>query len=175
MHKEGRALASSADLSGQLMLRPFGQLDPTNMIVLIIDFARKPATGRPLLNGGIMKKLAFNLLAVAAFVGLASGAEAKGWGGELTVAKAEDQWGAELGVGYGAAIGPVTIRPVAGAFLYRGDNSRYYEQTFSNGQSRCRDRSNGQFASSCVFRKVPDTDFGKSRTVISQSPGQAFR
>jgi len=46
-----------------------------------------------------MKKLAFNLLAVAAFAGMASGAEAKGWGGELTVAKAEDQWGAELGVG----------------------------------------------------------------------------
>ncbi|WP_103730007.1 alginate export family protein [Novosphingobium sp. HII-3] len=27
----------------------------------------------------------------------------------------------------------------------------------------------------CVFRKVPDSDSGKSRTVISESPGQAFR
>ena len=27
----------------------------------------------------------------------------------------------------------------------------------------------------CVFREFPDTDFGKSRTVISQSPGRAFR
>jgi len=27
----------------------------------------------------------------------------------------------------------------------------------------------------CVFRKVPDSDSGKSRTVVSESPGQAFR
>ncbi len=26
----------------------------------------------------------------------------------------------------------------------------------------------------CVFRKVQDSDSGKSRTVISESPGQAF-
>lgn len=122
---------------------------------------------RSLLNGGIMKKLAFHLLAVAAFVGLASGAEAKGWGGELTAAKSKDQWGAELGVGYGAAIGPITIRPVAGAFLYRGDNTRYYEQTFSNGQSRCRDRSNGQFASSGNCNNTAVSFYGKIEATVA--------
>lgn len=114
-----------------------------------------------------MKKLVFSLVAVASFVGMASSADAKGWGGELTAAKIEDQWGAELGVGYGATIGPVTIRPVAGAFLYRGNNTRYYQDTFSNGQSRCRDRYNGQFASSGQCNNVAASFYGKLEATIA--------
>lgn len=42
---------------------------------------------------------------------------------------------------------------------------RYIRQDFFLGRS----------FHDCVFRKVPDSDSGKSRTVISESPGQAFR
>jgi len=86
------------------------------------------------------------LSAVMALVPMTSVA-AKGFGAEALGARAQGEWGGELGIGYNAQIGPIAIRPIAGVFIHQGDNDRYYEDTFSNGQSRCRDSLNGQFAS----------------------------
>ena len=71
---------------------------------------------------------------------------------EANAAYAEDNWGGELGVLYNLEIGDFTLRPGGGVFLYEGDNDRYYTDELSNGQSRCRDRTNGQFAddSNCI-------------------------
>ncbi len=84
-------------------------------------------------------------LGAAAFVACASSANAQGFGGELTGARAQDEWGAELGIGYSAKIGPIAIRPIGGIFIHKGDDNGYYRDTFSNGESRCR-APNGQFA-----------------------------
>ena len=72
---------------------------------------------------------------------------AKGLGVEALGTRAQGEWGGELGLGYNAQIGPIAIRPIGGVFIHQGDNDRYYEDTFSNGQTRCRDSQNGQFAS----------------------------
>jgi hypothetical protein len=69
-----------------------------------------------------------------------------GFGFEANAARAHDRWGGELGVGYGFGVAGFKLRPVAGVFAFQGDNDRYYTDTFSNGQSRCRDSQNGQFA-----------------------------
>jgi hypothetical protein len=39
-------------------------------------------------------------------------------------------------------------------------SDRYYTDTFSNGQSRCRDSTNGQFASTSLCSGEPTTDVG---------------
>jgi len=93
-----------------------------------------------------MKKCIAAALA-AASIGLCSApASANGIALEANGARAHDVWGGELGLGYNLNIGPFTLRPIAGAFVYKGDNDRYVRSTFSNGQSRCRDLTNGQFA-----------------------------
>lgn len=67
---------------------------------------------------------------------------------EANGARAHDVWGGEIGVGYSVTKGPFTLRPMVGAFVYQGDNDRYSRQTFNNGQTVCRDTTNGQFAAS---------------------------
>jgi len=82
----------------------------------------------------------------AAAVMLPATAQADGLLIEGNGARAHSEWGGELGVGYNVGAGGFAVRPIVGAFIYQGDNDRYYEDTFSNGQSRCRDSTNGQFA-----------------------------
>ena len=102
------------------------------------------------------------MLAIAGALAASHGAvAAKGLGAELTGGKAEDVWGGELGVGYGLEVGPIAIRPIVGAFLYKGDNDRYVVSTFSNGQSRCRDSANGQFAADRLCNDVAALFYGK--------------
>ena len=71
---------------------------------------------------------------------------------EANGARTEGRWGGEIGIGYRIAVGGFAITPAAGAFLLEGDNDRYYRDQFSNGQSRCRDGTNGEFAddANCV-------------------------
>ena len=64
---------------------------------------------------------------------------------EGNVARADSEWGAELGVGYSLKSSGFAIRPMGGVLVYQGDNDRYYEDDVG-GQTRCRDRTNGQFA-----------------------------
>ena len=87
--------------------------------------------------------------AAVAALALSSGpmAHANGIAVEANGARAQSVWGAELGIGYNLSVAGFTLRPIGGAFLYKGDNDRYYNDSFSNGQSRCRDSFTGQFAS----------------------------
>lgn len=94
-----------------------------------------------------MKFIRLAVLSAAIAVVPTARLEAKGFGGEALGARAQGEWGGELGVGYNAQLGPIAIRPIGGIFVHQGDNDRYYDDTFSNGQSRCRDSQTGQFAS----------------------------
>ena len=64
---------------------------------------------------------------------------------EGNVARADSEWGAELGAGYAIKSSGFALRPMAGVLVYSGDNDRYYQDDVG-GQTRCRDRTNGQFA-----------------------------
>ena len=66
-----------------------------------------------------------------------------GLGLEAGVAELRETTGAELGVGYRFALGPVRLTPTLGGFIYQADNDRYYRDS---SVDRCRDRTNGQFA-----------------------------
>jgi hypothetical protein len=86
---------------------------------------------------------------------------------EANGARAQERWGGELGVGYGFGAGGFKLRPMIGAFLYRGDNDRYYTDTFSNGQSRCRDRTNGQFADDANCENIDAEPYGRVEAVYA--------
>ena len=94
-----------------------------------------------------MKIWKLAVLSAALVVVPVAGVQAEGFGGEALGTRAQGEWGGELGVGYSAQFGPIAIRPLGGVFVHKGDNDRYYRDTFSNGQSRCRDGDTGQFAS----------------------------
>ncbi|SLJ96076.1 hypothetical protein [Novosphingobium mathurense] len=93
-----------------------------------------------------MRKLLATATAALALA-FSPAANAKGVALEANGARAHSVWGGELGIGYNVTLAGFTLRPMAGAFIYKGDNDRYYEDDLSNGQTRCRDSSNGQFAS----------------------------
>ncbi|MBY8823278.1 hypothetical protein K7G82_13310 [Sphingomonas colocasiae] len=80
-------------------------------------------------------------------MGGAEAAQAKGVVAELNGARASGVWGGEIGMGYEVSAGGFALRPMAGMLVYKGDNDRYYRDDLANGQSRCRDSTNGQFAS----------------------------
>lgn len=67
---------------------------------------------------------------------------------EANGARADSEWGAELGVGFDLGAGGFTLRPGGGLFVYPGENERYYFDEFDNGNSQCRDTTNGQFVDS---------------------------
>lgn len=66
-----------------------------------------------------MQKTILNAIAVLGLFASPAHALANGLGGELTGGKADGQWGGELGLGYDIGMGPIIIRPIAGAFLSR--------------------------------------------------------
>lgn len=91
-----------------------------------------------------MKKtvaLAFTACALATAVPAAAQITVEGNG-----ARADDRWGGELGIGYGFGAAGFKLTPIIGALIYAGDNDRYREDDLSNGQTSCRDTTNGQFA-----------------------------
>ncbi|RIV81162.1 hypothetical protein D2V17_17960 [Aurantiacibacter xanthus] len=75
---------------------------------------------------------------------------------EANGARSEGVWGGEVGGGYQIGGYGFALRPMVGTLIYRGDDDRYRMETFSNGQSRCRDLTSGAFASD---RKCDDTSF----------------
>lgn len=113
------------------------------------------------------------LSAVIAAVPVAS-VQAKGFGGEALGARAQGEWGGELGIGYNAQLGPIAIRPIGGIFVHQGDNDRYYDDTFSNGQSRCRDGQTGQFASDSKCTNVAVDWYAKAEVAYVASSGFEF-
>jgi hypothetical protein len=116
-----------------------------------------------------MKKFIAAMMLAGAVAGLPTSAQAQGIGAELTAGKAEGVWGAELGLGYAFELGPIAVRPVAGAFVYKGDDTRYYMDQMSNGQSRCRDTSNGQFAKRALCNDAAAMFYGKVEATVTLS------
>ncbi|ANK14178.1 hypothetical protein A9D12_07195 [Erythrobacter neustonensis] len=76
-------------------------------------------------------------------------------------ARSEGVWGAELGLGYQVTAGGFSLRPIGGVLVYQGDNERYFTDTFNNGQTRCRDRTNGQFADDRLCDDTALKPYGK--------------
>lgn len=69
-----------------------------------------------------------------------------------------DVTGAELGVGYRFAAGPIRITPMVGGFVYQGENDRYYYDT---SVDRCRDSTNGQFARDVLCDNTAISAYGR--------------
>ncbi|KLI63057.1 hypothetical protein AAV99_13100 [Aurantiacibacter marinus] len=68
---------------------------------------------------------------------------------EANLARAEGEWGAEVGAAYSLPLLPgFTLRPGGGVFVYERENDRYFIDRFDDGDGRCRDITNGQFADS---------------------------
>jgi len=66
--------------------------------------------------------------------------------GEIAVAQVADLTGAELGLGARYIAGGLRLTGMAGGFLHANQDDRYRSETFGNGNTVCRDTTNGQFA-----------------------------
>lgn len=108
-----------------------------------------------------MKRMPLFILLAFTFCAPATAAKAGSLFGELSFAEADDITGAELGLGYGLGLGPITLTPVVGALLYDGGSGPYREETFSNGQTVCRDTRNGRFADEENCNDVAAKIYGK--------------
>ena len=104
---------------------------------------------------------------VAALAANCATASASGIALEANGARAHGRWGGELGLGYSFTAGGFSLRPLVGGFLYKGDNDRYYEDTFSNGQTRCRDSETGQFADDSECNDVAVKAYAKIEATYS--------
>lgn len=107
-----------------------------------------------------MQKIAL-LLAAVIGISTAPTAHANGVMIEANGARAQSTWGGELGVGYNFSVAGFTIRPIGGVLIHEGDNDRYYKDTMQNGQTRCRDSSNGQFAKDSECNNMAFKAYGK--------------
>ena len=112
-----------------------------------------------------------NKYVAAALAGLTciapTAANASGIALEANGARAHAVWGGEVGVGYNLTLGGFTLRPIAGAFIYRGDSDRYYMDSFSNGQERCRDVNTVQFANDAKCDNTAVMPYGKVEATYS--------
>jgi hypothetical protein len=97
--------------------------------------------------------------AVAFFCTLTTSAHAQsGVSFEAGAARLYEVTGAELGVGYRFAAGPLRITPTIGGFVYQGDDDRYY---FDVSVDRCRDSTNGQFARTVLCDNTAISAYGR--------------
>ena len=111
-----------------------------------------------------------NILGIAMFaaVAIAGAAPASAQiGAELNGARADDRWGAELGLGYSIRLAPgFRITPAAGVLLYRGDNDRYYQDP-NGGNERCRDSQTGRYASDSECNNTAVKPYGRVEATYS--------
>jgi hypothetical protein len=72
---------------------------------------------------------------------------AEGLFGSLNYATTPTRSGAEVELGFQKSFDSININlvPLSGIF-YNDKNSRYQNETFKNGKTICRDKSNGQFS-----------------------------
>lgn len=93
-----------------------------------------------------MKNSTLAICAAIAALSVPSFASANGLAVEANGARAQGEWGAELGAGYNLSFQGFTLRPMGGVLLHGSDNDEFERQNIGSGQTRCRDLSNGQFA-----------------------------
>ena len=120
-----------------------------------------------------MNKVVLIGLAVVS-LSAASIAQAEGIMVEGNGVRSEGVWGAELGLGYELGAGGFTIRPIGGVLVYQGDNDRYFEDTFDNGQTRCRDSANGEFAEDRLCDNTALKPYGKLEASYTIADGIEF-
>jgi len=86
---------------------------------------------------------------------------------EANGARAEGQWGAELGAGYTiVSLAGLRVTPAVGAFIYKGDNDRY-RMDDNGGNPRCRDITNGQYAKSSLCDDTAAKFYGRLEATYS--------
>jgi hypothetical protein len=69
-----------------------------------------------------------------------------GFVADLNVAKIAERTGTEFAIGYAFRSSRLELIPSIGAFLSPNEDDQFENQTFRNGQTVCRDLSNGQFS-----------------------------
>ncbi len=125
-------------------------------------------------NWGRQMKKALVLGALLATAGLAAPAQAEGILIEANGARSEGVWGGELGLGYELGAGGFSIRPIGGVLIYQGENDRYFQDTFDNGQTRCRDSSNGEFAEDRLCDNTALKAYGKLEATYTIAGSMEF-
>lgn len=65
---------------------------------------------------------------------------------EIAGAQIADLTGVELGLGARYGVGGLRLTGMVGGFLHPNQDDRYRSETFANGNTVCRDTTNGQFA-----------------------------
>lgn len=110
------------------------------------------------------------LIALAGAVALYASPAAAQVGFEANGAYSEEVWGGELGVGYSVKAGPMSFRAVGGAFIYKGDNDRYFMDN-NGGNPRCRDRANGHYASDIKCDDTAVKPYGRAEALFTTPKG----
>lgn len=85
---------------------------------------------------------------------------------EANGARADAQWGGELGIGYGIGAAGFKLTPIIGALIYAGDNDRY-SQDDNGGNPRCRDGDTGRYAKSSLCNNTAVSVYGKVEATYS--------
>ena len=114
----------------------------------------------------MIRRLLIALLGVSLLAAIPSAASAQ-IAVEGNGARAQQRWGGELGIGYDVEVGPFTLRPIVGALIHSDDNDRYIEDDLDNGQTRCRDTSNGQFANDDLCDNTALKPYGKVEATVT--------
>ena len=81
-----------------------------------------------------------------------------GFAAELAYTDINDQQGADIGLGYNFASNGFNFTPMVGGFVYQGENERYY---LDASVDRCRDRTNGRFATTSLCDATEVSFYGK--------------
>lgn len=86
---------------------------------------------------------------------------------EANGVRSEGRWGGELGIGYSLiSISGFSLTPAVGAFVYKGDNDRYYMDD-NGGNPRCRDITNGEYADSELCNDLAAKAYGRLEATYS--------
>ncbi len=81
-------------------------------------------------------------------------------------ARADGEWGGEVGLGYAIGLAGFRLAPAAGVLVYRSDDDRY-RQDANGGSPRCRDTSNGQYASDSECDDAAVKPYGRIEAAYS--------
>ena len=111
-------------------------------------------------------KLPKTLTALAALTAAAPTAQATGIGTEAAFAQIDGVNGGELGLGYGYDIGPLRIAPSAGAYVYRGDPSRFFLQTQLDNSTACIDSTDNMIATLVHCNDLTAQAYGKVEATL---------
>ena len=107
-----------------------------------------------------MKNLLVALALASSFTALPNIAlsQDSGFAAELAYTDINDQQGFDIGIGYNIASSGFNFTPMVGGFVYQGNNDRYYLDASAD---RCRDRTNGQFATTSLCDATEVELYGK--------------